>query len=83
MVILNEQLFCIDQEQLLKTVIHGSIGAITYRNKKYWSGVGSCVLISKNLVLTSAHNIYNRQQKAVNNGFKVFFGANGVAEKYY
>jgi V8-like Glu-specific endopeptidase len=41
--------------------------------------VGSGVLISKNLVLTSAHNIYDTIYSSENYDFKFYLGANGVA----
>ena len=45
--------------------------------------MGSGVLISKNIVLTAAHNIYNRVQGYENTAFKVYFGADGTAKQYY
>jgi V8-like Glu-specific endopeptidase len=40
-------------------------------------GCGSGVLISKNLVLTAAHNIYDKDYNFEYSDFKVYLGANG------
>lgn len=46
-------------------------------------GMGSGVLISPNLVLTVAHNIYDLEYGGINCDFKLYFGADGSAEEYF
>jgi V8-like Glu-specific endopeptidase len=64
-------------------LLHRSIGAITFLNKNKQLGMGSGVLISPNLVLTVAHNIYDRAYNCENEEFKFYLGADGVASSYY
>jgi hypothetical protein len=45
--------------------------------------VGSGVLISRDLVLTAAHNLYDKDVGKKNEVFKFYIGASGTAEKYY
>jgi V8-like Glu-specific endopeptidase len=45
--------------------------------------VGSGVLISRDLVLTAAHNLYDKDVGQENEVFKFYIGASGTAEKYY
>jgi V8-like Glu-specific endopeptidase len=45
--------------------------------------VGSGVLISRDLVLTAAHNLYDKEQKKENDDFKFYLGAQDTVEKYY
>lgn len=40
--------------------MHQSIGALTSLNSMKQACVGSGVLVSPNLILTSAHNIYDK-----------------------
>jgi V8-like Glu-specific endopeptidase len=44
---------------------------------------GSGVLISRDLILTAAHNFYDKDLRKENGGFKFYLGACGTAEKYY
>ncbi len=44
--------------------MHRSIGAFTFLNKYKNPNAGSGVLISKNLVLTVAHNIYDKDNSS-------------------
>lgn len=64
-----------------KKVLHRNICAIRFAAKKSGSkfGVGSGVLLSSNIVLTAAHNIYDKDtdceyDKTV---YKVYVGAIG------
>jgi hypothetical protein len=41
------------------------------------------VLISKNLILTAAHNIYNKEYKCENSDFKFYIGAHGITDVFY
>jgi V8-like Glu-specific endopeptidase len=45
--------------------------------------VGSGVLISRDLILTAAHNLYDKDLRKENEEFKFYLGACGTAEKYY
>jgi V8-like Glu-specific endopeptidase len=45
--------------------------------------VGSGVLISRDLVLTAAQNLYDKDVGQENEVFKFYLGASGTAEKYY
>jgi V8-like Glu-specific endopeptidase len=45
----------------LKTVMHRSIGALIFYNSRQQLCVGSGVAISPNLVLTAAHNVYDKE----------------------
>lgn len=58
-IVRNEELFCIDNPALLQTLLHRSIGAITFQasNKTF---CGSGTLISPYLILTAAHNVYDK-----------------------
>lgn len=44
----------------MRSGFHRWIGAITFNDCFGREGKGSAVLISKNLILTAAHNIYNK-----------------------
>lgn len=57
-IIYQEQLFSITDHAL--TLHHRSIGGMTFLTKLKQMGMGSGVLISKNLFLTAAHNIYDK-----------------------
>lgn len=69
----------------MSSVAHRSIGAIRFLTPGKICGVGSGVAISRDLVLTVAHNIYDKDYKAENGSLK-FYLKNGdvdVAEKDY
>lgn len=78
----NEDLFQVPSEQLC-SLIHRSIGAITFLNPGKLMEVGSGVAISRDLVLTVAHNVYDRKYKGQNDSFKFYIKDGKVAEKYY
>jgi V8-like Glu-specific endopeptidase len=44
--------------------------------------VGSGVLISRDLILTAAHNFYDIKEGKENEDFKFYLGAHDTAEKY-
>ncbi len=61
-VLIDNEMIKIVEKELLKKLPHKHIGLLIWRredNKKL-KGTGSGFLISKNLVLTCAHNLYNR-----------------------
>jgi V8-like Glu-specific endopeptidase len=64
-------------------VTHRSIGAITFLTKKKRFAVGSGILISKNIVLTAAHNIYDKDYNCENSDFRFYVGANGETNIFY
>ena len=68
---------------LLKYVLHRSIGALTFINKYKQPRAGSGVLITRDTLLTAAHNIFDRQENWENEDFKFYIGADGVAEDYH
>ena len=50
----------------MKEKKYKNIGALELNNLKLGKGHGSGVLISRNLVLTSAHNVFNRGSREIN-----------------
>lgn len=66
-------------------VYHRSIVSLSYYKTKSNQFFGSGVLISPNVVLTAAYNIYLRQyQREVDkNTYKVYIGQQGEATTYY
>jgi hypothetical protein len=58
--IYQSEVFCLKDELTLKTLMHRSIGAIKFSNPFKKSFGGSGVLISKDLILTAAHNLFDR-----------------------
>lgn len=67
----------IDPKDINK-LTHRSIGAIQGLNNNHDKFRGTGVLISKDLVLTVAHNLYDRTLKYRFTHLKYFLGATGV-----
>jgi V8-like Glu-specific endopeptidase len=84
--ILNEKLFPVEKE-LLKTFIHQSIGAFTFTNSSKFPCAGSGVLVSRNLILTAAHNLYDKKtnQELNKKSYRFYLQAeaDGIAKRYY
>ena len=60
--------------------MHMSIGALTYDILGVCSNVGTGFLVSRNLVLTAAHNIVNKDNfnpPRISENMKFYPGANG------
>lgn len=64
---------------------HRSLGAITSTNHRNGTVHGTAILISRNLILTAAHNIYSRDgsRSAEHTDFKFYLGASGEVSRYY
>ena len=56
----NEELFAVHDPGVLKQLLHRSIGALTFLNRNKKLTMGNGTLISPDLVLTVAHNVYAR-----------------------
>ncbi len=61
----------------LRMLPNSCIGALTFKNKMKKSGKGTGVAISPNLILTVAHNIYDRYYRCRFEDLKFYLGADG------
>jgi V8-like Glu-specific endopeptidase len=61
----------------LKAFPHNCIGALTFVNKVKKVCKGTGVAISPDLVLTVAHNVYDRNYGRQFENFRFFLGADG------
>ncbi len=62
--------------------LHKHIVAIVWRDK-FRYGHGSGLLISQNLILTSAHNLFYMKSRVPNQNFKIYIGQCGEMKVYY
>lgn len=62
--------------------MHRSIGGMHFLTSNKKTCVGTGVLISKDLLLTAAHNIYNNILQTENTEFRFYLGSNGVEYNY-
>lgn len=69
-------------EETFKETLHRSVGVLTFLNKQNKLEMGSGVIISRDVVLTSAHHIFERLTNSENREFKFYLGEDGEAEKY-
>lgn len=46
-------------------------------------GSGTGFLISSDIILTAAHNLYSQKTRYEHTDFKLYLGADGVAEHYH
>jgi V8-like Glu-specific endopeptidase len=53
---------------------HRWIGALIFKDKFGRPGKGSAVLISNNLILTAAHNIYDKEYECKRCKFQILLG---------
>ena len=68
----------------MKEPQHYNLGVLTFMSRREGNmGNGTGTLISSNIVLTTAHNLYNRNTGEFYYDFKFYPGANGVLEEYY
>ncbi len=63
--------------------MHRWVGALKWKTGLGYDAFGSGVLISKNLVLTAAHNIFDHDYKELKTKeFKFYMGAYGLVDKF-
>lgn len=73
-------------EEEMNSRLHKNVVALIWRQKKYnmdQIGRGSGLLISKNLVLTSAHNFYNNLERVEISSVEIYPGQYGPLLRPY
>jgi hypothetical protein len=79
----DDRLFKVPEEHMQRQ-LHKHIGPLTYRSRQCtFIGKGTATLISPNLILTSAHNLYSKNTGEVYYDFKFYPGQCGPLEKCY
>ena len=61
--------------------LHKWIGALQFTDVGDVAGIGTGCLISPNIVLTAAHNIYNSRMRAYNKNFLFYLAVYGELRK--
>ena len=70
-------------EDMMRELPHTLIGAITMENDRSEVGLGTGILISPDLVLTSAHNLYRWRARKMYENFRFYLAQNGPLGKYF
>lgn len=78
----NEDIFCGDvlgkiPKNRMGEKKYRNIGALKLNNTKLGPGFGSGVLISRDLVLTAAHNVYQHESREINHNIEFYPGQCG------
>jgi V8-like Glu-specific endopeptidase len=63
-------------DEYFDSIIHRSIGALTFRDCFNRPAIGSATIISKDLILTAAHNIYDKDRNLEYTQFKFYLAPN-------
>ena len=82
-IIINSMMLTKVSSENVAKDLHKNNVAILWRDTKNQIGRGSGILISKNLVLTCAHNLYWLGQRVNNNLFSIYPGLDGKLERAY
>ena len=82
-IIINSMMLTKVSSENMAKDLHKNNVAILWRDTKNQIGRGSGILISKNLVLTCAHNLYWLGQRVNNNLFSIYPGLDGKLERAY
>ena len=68
----------------MDNLLHRNVAVVLWRDPKFHQiGRGSGLFISKNLLLTSAHNFYNKTQKVPLEYFEIYPKQCGKLTKCY
>lgn len=68
---------------MLNKTCYRSIVAMTFLDKHKKKSVGTGILISKNLILSVAHNVFDKNQGYLYHELKVYFGVDEIAKDYF
>lgn len=70
---------------MMRELPHRLIGAVIFKkhNKAADISLGTGILISPDIVLTAAHNLYNFKNKAEHKKFRFYLGQSGRLTSYY
>lgn len=69
---------------MMRELPHRLIGAVIFKkHNKADISLGTGILISPDIVLTAAHNLYNFKNKAEHKKFRFYLGQSGRLTSYY